>query len=78
MTYNPARQAFEARVIFHEAGERITYPVDLAAPINSDFETLARGLVLRARAMRARNRGDNIAHLKLVAEIAGQSGRLSA
>jgi hypothetical protein len=78
LTYNAALQAYQARVIFHEAGERITFPVDFAAPISADYATVSRGLALRARALRNRKRGANVARLKDLAEIAAHQGRLSA
>ncbi|WP_417241983.1 hypothetical protein [Celeribacter sp.] len=66
LTFNAATQRFQARVIFHEGTDRITYPVELAAPITADFETVSRGLVLRARVIRKQERGANIAHLKSI------------
>lgn len=78
LTYNAERQAFQARVIFHEGGERQTYPVELTAPITSDFETVSRGLALRARILRNQNRGANVAHLKMVADLAARHGELRA
>nr|WP_321506371.1 hypothetical protein [uncultured Celeribacter sp.] len=74
--YNAAEQSYEARVIFHEGADRVTYPVDLNVPITADFAAVSRGLVLRARAMRAQDRGANLAHLKLTATQAAQHGRL--
>ncbi len=70
LTYNAATQRFQASVIFHEGGEAVTYPVELDAPINADFETVSRGIVLRARAERKRSRGANISHFKSIAAAA--------
>ncbi|MBW6416083.1 hypothetical protein [Celeribacter sp. PS-C1] len=78
LTYNAADQRYEAKVVFHEAFEKVTYPVDIKAPITANFKTISRGLVLRARALRARGRGVNLAHLKRVADTAADSGRLTA
>ncbi|NIY79589.1 MAG: hypothetical protein HWE33_15010 [Rhodobacteraceae bacterium] len=78
LTYNAVEQSYEAKVVFHEAFEKVTYPVALQAPITADFKTISRGLVLRARALRARGRGANVAHLKRVADSAADSGRLTA
>lgn len=70
LTYNAAEQSYQARVIFHEGGERITYPVSLDAPVTADFAVISRGLVLRARALRKQDRGANVARLRDVAATA--------
>ena len=75
LTFNAATQCFQARVIFHEGPDRITYPVELAAPITADFKTVSRGVVLRARAIRKQERGANIAHLKSIAAQATHLGQ---
>lgn len=64
LSYNAATQSYQARIIFHEGCEKITYPVELCAPITADFDTVSRGLVLRARAMRKQDRGANVSTLK--------------
>lgn len=78
LTYNAAEQAYQARVVFHEEGERITFPVEFTAPISADYATVSRGLALRARALRNRKRGANVSRLKDVAQIAASQGHLNA
>ncbi|MWD27905.1 hypothetical protein E0K89_010510 [Aquicoccus sp. SCR17] len=50
VTYNPATQAFEAVVTFHNSDGRMTYAASLAAPLDMSFEEAAEGLIRDARA----------------------------
>ncbi|ALI55916.1 hypothetical protein [Celeribacter marinus] len=67
LTFDAATQQFQADVIFHEGGEQVTYPVELSAPFTASFETVSRGLMVRARAIRKQERGASIASLKSIA-----------
>lgn len=49
--YNPESAAFEARVALHDNGTVYIYPVHLRAPLNADFNVLARGLADKAKRM---------------------------
>ena len=46
--YNPAEQAFEARVTVHDAGKRHVYPCSINAPITMEYARAARGLARQA------------------------------
>ncbi|SLN68122.1 hypothetical protein AQS8620_03195 [Aquimixticola soesokkakensis] len=81
LTYNAATQAFEALVVFHENADKVSYPTELQAPINADFDSIARGLVLRARMRRARSNGtgdhDCISRLHSAAVAAASQGQMN-
>ena len=47
--YNPELGAFEALVRIFDAGEVYAYPVYLRAPLNAEFDVIARGLTQKAR-----------------------------
>ena len=46
--YNPENGAFEALVHIHDADARISYPVDLKAPLTAEFAHIAHGLSTKA------------------------------
>ena len=49
VTYNAAEQAFEAMVTFHTGTGITRVPSRLEAPLDTDFETAAKGLMAIAR-----------------------------
>ncbi|WP_439105394.1 hypothetical protein [Celeribacter marinus] len=67
LTFDAATQQFQADVIFYEGGDQVTYAVELSAPFTASFETVSRGLMVRARAIRKQERGSSIASLKSIA-----------
>ncbi|QEW28678.1 hypothetical protein [Roseovarius indicus] len=42
--YNPELSAFEALVQIREEGEVYSYPVHMLAPLNAEFDVIAKGL----------------------------------
>ncbi len=48
--YNPERAGFEALVTVHENGYATHYPAYLSAPLEADFDMIARGLTNKALA----------------------------
>jgi len=48
--YNPEICGFEALARFHEAGQVISYPVFIAAPLNADYRLILRGLAQKGHA----------------------------
>jgi len=49
--YNPEREAFEALVRIHDAGETFSYPCEVKAPLHAEFSLIARGLAKKAQHM---------------------------
>ena len=44
ITYNPAREAFEALVSFHEGVTLTRVPASFRAPLTAEFDTISNGL----------------------------------
>lgn len=61
--YNPEQGAFEALVRIFDAGEVYAYPVHIHAPLNADFDMIARGLTQKARKVhRSQAQGLRLVH----------------
>ena len=62
VTYNPARRAFEARVVIADGAELFTYPCQLRAPMDMDATLAARRLAEMAGRMHARTVRPMVSH----------------
>lgn len=65
VVYNPAEQAFEARVTFHTSDGRATYGARFHAPLDTEFDKAAQGILADAR-RQSRHGGSLRAFLKPV------------
>lgn len=63
VTYNPATQAFEAVVTFHNSDGRMTYAASFEASLDTSFEAATEGLIRDARAQ-ARKEGALGSHIR--------------
>ena len=52
LRYNAASQCFEALILFHEGGETLKYPAELALPIQSEFGFVSKKLTAEAKRKR--------------------------
>lgn len=69
LTYNAAEQQFEALVVLHEGADQLSFPTSLNAPITTDFQTVARSLVVQAKLRRARGARDMVSRLSRVSPV---------
>lgn len=63
VVYNPAEQAFEARVTFHMSDGRAVYGARFQAGLDTDFAEVTRGILEDAR-KQARNKSALRAYFK--------------
>ncbi len=64
--YNAAEQSFEGVVTINTGRGPLRYAASYSAPITTDFEAAADGLIARAHRMHELNRGMRASHIRRI------------